>query len=203
MMNEPAVEPGRTMEALRAQARGGPEKLIYERVLPPSPGIGDVLLKVRAVSFIPTELDWSSTWVDRAGNARPAPIPARHLHLNHEEPFCVLEGELRVRVGSRTFSAPSGSFMVMPRGVVHQPSNPGTQPTRVLLMFSPAGMDRFFEEAAEGRMPLQMIPTRRSWRGSQPLPRSMATSLRSFLWGRRACGYGRVPPLKCTELNGP
>src|SRR5215213_10253555 len=37
MMNEPAVEPGRTMEALRAQARGGPEKLIYERVLPPSP----------------------------------------------------------------------------------------------------------------------------------------------------------------------
>ena len=79
MMNEPAVEPGRTMEALRAQARGGPEKLIYERILPPSPGIGDVLLKVRAASFIPTELDWSSTWVDRAGNARPAPIPAHEV----------------------------------------------------------------------------------------------------------------------------
>jgi hypothetical protein len=79
MMNEPAVEPGRTMEALRAQARGGPEKLIYERVLPPSPGIGDVLLKVRAASFVPTELDWSSTWVDRAGNARPAPIPAHEV----------------------------------------------------------------------------------------------------------------------------
>jgi hypothetical protein len=76
MMNEPTVESGRTMEALRAQARGGPENLIYERVLPPSPGIGDVLLKVRAASFVPTELDWPSTWVDRAGNARPAPIPA-------------------------------------------------------------------------------------------------------------------------------
>ena len=79
MMNEPAVEPGRTMEALRAQARGGPEKLIYERVLPPSPGIGDVLLKVRAASFTPTELDWPSTWVDRAGNVRPAPIPAHEV----------------------------------------------------------------------------------------------------------------------------
>ncbi|HEX2742613.1 MAG TPA: hypothetical protein VHM69_19390 [Rubrobacter sp.] len=44
-------------------------------------------------------------------------------------------------------------------GVVHQPSNPGTEPTRVLLIFSPAGMDRFFEEAAEGRMPLQAVPT--------------------------------------------
>src|ERR687889_1592157 len=79
MMNEPAVKSGRTMLALRAQARGGPEKLIYERVLPPSPEIGDVLLKVRAASFIPTELDWSSTWVDRAGNARPAPIPAHEV----------------------------------------------------------------------------------------------------------------------------
>jgi quercetin dioxygenase-like cupin family protein len=88
-----------------------------------------------------------------------SPGPRPHLHRNHEETFYVLEGELTVRVGSRTITAPAGSFVVVSRGVVHQPSNPGTQPTRVLLMFSPAGMDRFFEEAAEGRMPLQMIPT--------------------------------------------
>jgi oxalate decarboxylase/phosphoglucose isomerase-like protein (cupin superfamily) len=50
------------------------------------------------------------------------------------------------------------SFVVVPRGVVHQPSNPGTQPTRVLLVFSPAGMDHFFEEAAEERMPLASVP---------------------------------------------
>jgi hypothetical protein len=31
--------------------------------------------------------------------------------------------------------------------------------TRVLPVFSPAGRDRFFEEAAEGRMPLQTVPT--------------------------------------------
>jgi hypothetical protein len=29
----------------------------------------------------------------------------------------------------------------------------------VLLIFSPAGMDRFFDEAAERRMPLQAVPT--------------------------------------------
>ncbi len=50
------------------------------------------------------------------------------------------------------------SFVVVPRGVVHQPSNPGMQPSRVLLIFSPAGMDRFFEEAAEERMPLAAVP---------------------------------------------
>lgn len=88
-----------------------------------------------------------------------SPGPRPHIHRNHDEAFYVLEGELTVRVGPRTFTAPTGSFVMVPRGVVHQPSNPGTQPTRVLLIFSPAGMDRFFEEADEGRMPLQAVPT--------------------------------------------
>jgi len=86
----------------------------------------------------------------------PGPLP--HIHRNHEEAFYVLEGELTMRVGARTITAPVGSFVVVPRGVVHQPSNPGTQPTRVLLIFSPAGMDEFFTEAAERRIPLQAIP---------------------------------------------
>jgi len=86
-----------------------------------------------------------------------SPGPRPHLHRRHEETFYVLEGELTVRVGTRRISAPTGSFVVIPRGVVHQPSNPGAEPTRVLLIFSPAGMDRFFEEAAEGRIPLQAV----------------------------------------------
>ena len=62
------------------------------------------------------------------------------------------------RVGERRITAPVGSFVVIPRGVVHQPSNPGTEPVRVLLIFSPSGMEHFFEEAAEGRIPLQAVP---------------------------------------------
>ena len=58
--------------------------------------------------------------------------------------------ELTVRVGPRAFTAPAGSFVVVPRGTVHQPSNPGTEPARVLLIF---------EEAAEERIPLQAVPT--------------------------------------------
>jgi quercetin dioxygenase-like cupin family protein len=88
-----------------------------------------------------------------------SPGPRPHIHRHHEEAFYVLEGELTVRVGQRKITAPAGSFVVVPRGVVHQPSNPGTQPTRVLLIFSPGGMDGFFEEAAQGRMPLQAEPT--------------------------------------------
>jgi quercetin dioxygenase-like cupin family protein len=87
----------------------------------------------------------------------PGPLP--HLHRDHEETFYVLEGELTVRAGERRITAPTGSFVVISRGVVHQPSNSGTEPTRVLLIFSPAGMEHFFEEAAEGRIPLQVVPT--------------------------------------------
>jgi RimJ/RimL family protein N-acetyltransferase/quercetin dioxygenase-like cupin family protein len=87
----------------------------------------------------------------------PGPLP--HLHRDHEETFYVLEGELTVRVGERRITAPAGSFVVIPRGVVHQPSNPQTEPTRVLLIFSPAGMEHFFEEAAQERIPLQAVPT--------------------------------------------
>ncbi len=87
-----------------------------------------------------------------------SPGPRPHLHRRHEEAFYVLEGELTLRAGSRKIAAPAGSFVVVPRGVAHQPSNPGTEPTRVLLVFSPGGMDRFFEEAAEGRVPLAGPP---------------------------------------------
>ncbi len=87
-----------------------------------------------------------------------SPGPRPHIHRRHEEAFYVLEGELSVRVGARKIVAPAGSFVVVLRGVVHQPSNPGAEPTRVLLVFSPAGMDGFFEEAAEGRMPLAAVP---------------------------------------------
>ena len=84
--------------------------------------------------------------------------PRPHIHRNHEEAFFVLKGELTVRVGSRTITAPPDSFVVVPRGVVHQPSNRSSEPARVLLIFSPAGMDHFFEEAAQERIPLQVEP---------------------------------------------
>lgn len=64
-----------------------------------------------------------------------------------------------MRVGSRTIIAPAGSFVVGPRGAVHRPFNAGSEPVRVVLVFSPAGMGGFFEEAAARRMPLQAVPS--------------------------------------------
>ena len=67
------------MRALRVRERGGPEHLVEEEAGIPSPGIGDVLVRVHAASFTPTELDWPSTWVDRAGRDRRPSIPGHEV----------------------------------------------------------------------------------------------------------------------------
>jgi NADPH:quinone reductase-like Zn-dependent oxidoreductase len=67
------------MRALRLAERGGAERLTVEDVARPAPTIGDVLVEVHAASFTPTELEWPSTWVDRAGRNRRPVIPAHEL----------------------------------------------------------------------------------------------------------------------------
>ena len=67
------------MQALRAYARDDPAGLRYEETDVPAPGIGDVLLRVAAASFTPTELGWPSTWVDRAGRDRTPSIPGHEV----------------------------------------------------------------------------------------------------------------------------
>lgn len=112
-----------------------------------------------------------------------SPGPRPHIHHRHEETFYVLEGRLTVRVGPRRIEADAGSFVVIPRGVVHQPSNPGSVPVRVLLVFSPGGMDRFFEDAAEGRIPLQ---------GPPPMDPEVRERLEAFM-DRYDCEFGDFP----------
>jgi NADPH:quinone reductase-like Zn-dependent oxidoreductase len=67
------------MHALRIHEQGGPEGLTYEEAPEPEPGTGDVLVRVLAASFIPTELTWPSTWVDRLGHDRRPVIPGHEV----------------------------------------------------------------------------------------------------------------------------
>src|SRR5439155_10343332 len=63
------------MHALRLHEQAGPAGLTYEEAPVPQLGIGDVLVRVHAASFTPTELTWPSTWVDRLGHDRRPVIP--------------------------------------------------------------------------------------------------------------------------------
>jgi quercetin dioxygenase-like cupin family protein len=71
-----------------------------------------------------------------------------HVHRNGDEAMYVLEGECTVRIGERVHTLGAGTFALMPRGVVHTFSNPGTAPARVIVISSPGDVIRYFEEAA-------------------------------------------------------
>jgi uncharacterized RmlC-like cupin family protein len=62
--------------------------------------------------------------------------------------YYVLEGRVRFKADDRIFDAPAGSFMFIPRGTPHCFQNVGSTAARLLVMFTPAGMERFFEGIA-------------------------------------------------------
>ena len=74
--------------------------------------------------------------------------PPPHIHTAEEEAFYVLEGELNVLVGERTVTATAGAFVLVPRGTVHTYSKAGTASAKILVIISPAGFEKFFEEIA-------------------------------------------------------
>ena len=74
-----------------------------------------------------------------------------HVHREHEEWFYVLEGTLALRLGERTLAAPAGTFVLVPRGVVHTYANEGAAPARFLTAGSPAGLEGLFAAFSELR----------------------------------------------------
>src|SRR3954454_9337204 len=45
----------------------------------PSPAINDVIVEIYASGFVPTEMEWPSTWTDRAGRDRAPSIPGHEV----------------------------------------------------------------------------------------------------------------------------
>lgn len=74
--------------------------------------------------------------------------PPPHVHHLEEEQFYVLEGELTFSVGHQTIQVKAGDFVHIPRETVHSFKN-GPTPSRLLVTFSPAGIEGFFREAGE------------------------------------------------------
>jgi mannose-6-phosphate isomerase-like protein (cupin superfamily) len=75
--------------------------------------------------------------------------PPPHMHHREDEAFWVLEGELEVVVGESTFRTGPGSFVHLPRGVLHSYRNTGDRPARFLTLIVPAGLEAFFVEVGK------------------------------------------------------
>ena len=80
-----------------------------------------------------------------AGSAGPPP----HIHQTEDEAFYVLDGELTLLIGDQVRRAAMGAFAFIPRGSVHTFYNEGDRPARALVILSPAGFEKAFEEMSE------------------------------------------------------
>jgi quercetin dioxygenase-like cupin family protein len=79
----------------------------------------------------------------------PGGGPPPHIPRNEDETFYIVEGEADFRLGDDVITAGVGDFVNVPRGSVHNFHNAGTAPMRMILTFTPAGIERFFEETLE------------------------------------------------------
>ena len=75
--------------------------------------------------------------------------PPPHIHRTEDETFYVLDGTPTFRLGDELIVAGPGDFVNVPKGVVHNFRNLTDQPLRMILTFTPAGIERFFEETLE------------------------------------------------------
>jgi NADPH:quinone reductase-like Zn-dependent oxidoreductase len=60
------------------QAAGTAGMTLVERPEPPA-AINDVIVQIHASGFVPTEMEWPSTWADRADRDRTPSIPGHEL----------------------------------------------------------------------------------------------------------------------------
>lgn len=73
-------------------------------------------------------------------------VPARHAHPSQEERFTVVAGQMRFRLGRRTFVAQPGETVAIPAGVAHWFGAAGGQPAQARVQVRPAlRMQELFE----------------------------------------------------------
>jgi quercetin dioxygenase-like cupin family protein len=82
-------------------------------------------------------------------NLKPGFRLGLHLHREHAETFYVLEGPVWFHLGGRWHEAAAGACVHVPPGAPHAVELPEGGAGRMLMIYQPAGFDRFLAEMAE------------------------------------------------------
>ena len=77
----------------------------------------------------------------------PGGGPPPHIHTREDEFFYVLDGSFEIRVGEAVHALGPGGYAYVPRGTVHNFRNTAETPSRILVGFTPSGIEGFFRES--------------------------------------------------------
>ncbi|GHF19000.1 hypothetical protein GCM10014715_87280 [Streptomyces spiralis] len=85
--------------------------------------------------------------------------PPPHTHLNEDECFILMEGNLQVTAGHDEYEVSQGGVVYIPRGTSHKYRNlSDTEPAKMIALFTPAGMERMFREIGKPGIRGQLAP---------------------------------------------
>jgi mannose-6-phosphate isomerase-like protein (cupin superfamily) len=70
-----------------------------------------------------------------------------HIHAPAEA-WYVFDGQLTFRLGTATFDAQAGSFVLAPGGLPHSVINSGSTAARYLVLFAPPGLEQWYVDSA-------------------------------------------------------
>ena len=87
----------------------------------------------------------------------PMSGPPLHVHTREDELFYILSGELTFQIDDARTAVNADTTVFAPRGIVHTYQNFSREASRLLIVVTPAGLDRFFEELSAGT-PLGVMP---------------------------------------------
>ena len=77
----------------------------------------------------------------------PGGGPPPHIHSRDDEFFYVLDGTFEIRIGNELHALGPGGHAYVPRGTIHNFTNTADTPSRILVGFTPGGMEGFFRES--------------------------------------------------------
>jgi mannose-6-phosphate isomerase-like protein (cupin superfamily) len=86
-------------------------------------------------------------------SVEPGDGPPPHAHTRDDESFYVLDGTFEVTCGERVTVVTHGDTVFLPRFVPHTFRNLGSATGHLLGTCSPAGHDKFFEDAGQLSFP--------------------------------------------------
>lgn len=72
--------------------------------------------------------------------------PPLHVHHAQEEAVYVLKGRYKIRAGDEIFYCGEGGFAYLPAGVPHAFLNLTDQAGQIIVVYTPGGGHRFYEE---------------------------------------------------------
>ena len=98
----------------------------------------------------------------------PGAGPGAHAHADADETFCLLSGEIEMLDGDAQFRASSGDIIHVPRGYRHGFKTVGFHPARVLILFTPGGLEGLFVEGGDHAQPGVPPPLWGSERWNEP-----------------------------------